>query len=236
MIEFAFADGDIARRARSTFATCKIFDVSEPQPLDNVERRERHGEAVLQHEPARCPHDRAIRRRNAHLQGPTGGNGRWTSRSSRSSVKAACGRLPASSPAWPVWIRSWPTVQARRSSSSACRPGAKAGLTIDVLGAWNGETADAAIEAWLEELVGFFPDARRREALQKAIQSLRDLGTKVMERGAAMLTPEAVDAAAEQTVAAIRQRLSASESGASSGNTPATSASIPDPTPSGNST
>lgn len=119
-----------------------------------------------------------------------------------------------------------------------CRPGAeKAGLTIDSLKeAWNGETADSAIEAWLEELVGFFPDARRREALQKAIQSLRDLGTKVMERGAAMLTPEAVEAAAEQTVAAIRQQLSARESGASSGSTPATSASIPDPTLSDSST
>src|SRR5262245_2828102 len=114
-----------------------------------------------------------------------------------------------------------------------CRPGAEqAGLNLDALKeVFNGETADAAIEAWLEELIGFFPDARRRAALKKAIQGLRDLGTKVMELGAATITEAEIEATATRTLEAVRKHLERG-SGGSSGNMPATSASIPTPSPS----
>lgn len=110
-----------------------------------------------------------------------------------------------------------------------CRPAAEnAGLSVNALKeVFNGETADAAIEAWLEELIGFFPDARRRAALKKAIQGLRDLGTKVMELGAATITDAAIEATATRTLEAVRKHLERG-SGGLSGNTPATSGSIPD--------
>jgi hypothetical protein len=100
------------------------------------------------------------------------------------------------------------------------------GRTIDDLKAvWDGVTADAAIDTFIDDLIGFFPNATRREALTKAIQAQRDLGTAVAREMGMELTPETIEA----TARGIARLLKNSEppSSDSSGNTPGSSASTP---------
>lgn len=119
-----------------------------------------------------------------------------------------------------------------------CRPAAeKAGLTIEHLQAeWNGETADAAGEAWMEELVNFFPDARKREALRTAVKTLREMGARIAEKAVAEMTPEAMEKDLEKVFSVLRLQFSQSRSNDSSGSMPAISDSIPALSPSDSST
>ena len=103
----------------------------------------------------------------------------------------------------------------------------------DLKAVWNGDTADAAVKEFLQELAGFFRDPGRRAAISKAIQGIQDLGTKVLEKAQASINPEIIDATAEKIVDLMRKGL-VTESNGSSGNMPATSESIPDPSPSAN--
>lgn len=116
------------------------------------------------------------------------------------------------------------------------RPFAGDATLEDLRAQWDGSTADAAIEAWLEELIGFFPDARKRGALRKALTGLREMGTQVMEMGAAELAPENIKTEAAKLYQRLRQMSSASESYEPVGKMPDSSAWTPDPSPSGSST
>jgi hypothetical protein len=106
-------------------------------------------------------------------------------------------------------------------------------LTLEALKeVWNGEFADLVIEAWLEELIGFFPNARKRESLRNALTALREINTRIVEGSAKMMTPEAV----EQTVASALSSLrlkSPETSTEPSGSLPDTSPSTLDLSPSG---
>lgn len=113
----------------------------------------------------------------------------------------------------------------------------KAGLTVDDLRAeWEGTTADAAVDTWLEELVGFFPSARKREALTQALTAVRALETEVADLAKADLSPEVLKESARKVYQHLQQKFSATESGSPSGNSPATLESTPVPSLSASST
>jgi hypothetical protein len=118
-----------------------------------------------------------------------------------------------------------------------CRSSAeKDGLTLDDLKAtWQGEIADAAQEAWKEALIDFFRDPARRAALRTMLKTIEEVGEKVIERGTAELTTAASEPAFDAVWKLLKSGL-ANGSNAASGSTPATSDSIPAPSPSDNST
>ncbi len=96
--------------------------------------------------------------------------------------------------------------------------------------AMGGDAIDHATTALLEELVGFFPQAKRR-VLDKALRKLQTLEARVIDVAERKLDSPAIDRAMEEAMAAIDQELDAlalPRRNNSSGNSPASSASTPD--------
>lgn len=89
--------------------------------------------------------------------------------------------------------------------------------------AMGGDALDHASRAFLDELVDFFPDPRRRETIKKILTASRALQERMMEE-----TEKEVDAIDVDSI--VRKLIG------SSGDSPGSSGSTPDPSPSGNST
>lgn len=106
-----------------------------------------------------------------------------------------------------------------------CRDEAeKVGVTDEDFGrAMAGDAIEAASNAFLEELTGFFPDPRVRAALRKVMEAGRTVQAGLMEHLSRQL--DLIDPGAE-----------ASKLIASFGTSPGSSASTPGPSPSENST
>jgi hypothetical protein len=102
-----------------------------------------------------------------------------------------------------------------------CKPEADTrGVSDEEFGrAMAGDAIEQATQALLEELVAFFPLARRR-LLRKALDKLRDLEAKALAVAEQRLERPELEA---EMAAALK------ELGASSGSSPAASRSIPDP-------
>lgn len=59
----------------------------------------------------------------------------------------------------------------------------KAGITDEMFGrAMGGDSLEHAANAFLEELVDFFPDPRRRAGLKKVLEKMRAVENLMMER------------------------------------------------------
>jgi hypothetical protein len=84
-----------------------------------------------------------------------------------------------------------------------------------------GDAIARAADAFVEELIDFFPDARARESLRKAIQAGKTVRDKVL-------------AHAETMLQAIDPEIEAQKWINSSGNLPESSAATPDLSPSAN--
>jgi hypothetical protein len=93
--------------------------------------------------------------------------------------------------------------------------------------AMRGDAVQAAADAFLEELADFFPDARIRAGLAKVIQASRTL----RDRTITLATEEA-----DRKLASLDYDSEARRLIASSGSSPASSASTPDRSPSASST
>jgi hypothetical protein len=88
--------------------------------------------------------------------------------------------------------------------------------------ALGGDAIAAAAEALVEELVDFFPEERSRAALRRVIEAGRQVRTKLLEHAETMLDTLNVDSCATALIS-------------SSSNSRGSSASIPEASPSGNS-
>jgi hypothetical protein len=98
----------------------------------------------------------------------------------------------------------------------------KLGVTDEEFGrALAGDAIARAADAFVEELIDFFPDARARESLRKAIQAGKTVRDKVL-------------AHAETVLQTIDPEIEAQKWISSSGNLPGSSASIPVRSPSAN--
>lgn len=82
--------------------------------------------------------------------------------------------------------------------------------------ALGGDYIEKASEAFVEELIDFFPDARRRSALRKVIEKGKAIGVKLMERGEKVIDLLNPDQEAE----VIHNRLTALDLNKRSGNLP----------------
>ena len=104
---------------------------------------------------------------------------------------------------------------------AVCKPEADArGITDEDFGrAMAGDAIEQATTAFLEELVDFFPLARRR-LLKKALEKLRDLEKRALEAAERRLESPELEAQMEEALRDI---------GGFSGNSPGVSGSIPDP-------
>jgi len=94
-----------------------------------------------------------------------------------------------------------------------------------------GDAIDHATTALLEELVDFFPQAKRR-VLDKALRKLRTLEARVLDVAERKLDSPALDRAVEAALAelpgaVIDEGTALATSNSSSGNSPASSESIP---------
>lgn len=99
----------------------------------------------------------------------------------------------------------------------------KAGRTPDDLKrAWGGETADAAADAFLEELIDFFRDPERRSRLRRLVAKFKEVGAAVLENRA-----KAVDEIDPAEVIRLLSAGPAAGPSPSAGSTPAPSASTP---------
>ncbi|MFQ3588526.1 MAG: hypothetical protein SNJ74_11425 [Fimbriimonadaceae bacterium] len=85
-----------------------------------------------------------------------------------------------------------------------------------------GDAITLAADAFVEELIDFFPDARARASLTKVLSAGRKVRDKLLDHAEVVI--DRLDPAAE-----------ASRLIASFGNSPASSGSTPDPSPSANS-
>ncbi len=83
--------------------------------------------------------------------------------------------------------------------------------------ALGGDYIEKASDAFVEELIDFFPDERRRKALRKVIEKGKAIGEKLMDRAEATILRIDPDREATQIV----DRLTARSSNVPSGNTPA---------------
>ena len=98
----------------------------------------------------------------------------------------------------------------------------QAGVSDEDFGrAMAGDAIDAATSALLEELVGFFPQARRR-VLAKAVQKLESLQERVAAGAESLLDSPEIEQRIDAELEAIRSTL-----GRPSINLPASSESIP---------
>lgn len=96
--------------------------------------------------------------------------------------------------------------------------------------AMAGDAIDHATTALLEELVGFFPQAKRR-VLDKALRKLQTLEARVIDVAEQKLDSPALDQAMEAAMAAIDKEIEEMPHAMlnnSSGNSPASSASTLD--------
>ncbi|MCC6579869.1 MAG: hypothetical protein IT440_05460 [Phycisphaeraceae bacterium] len=114
---------------------------------------------------------------------------------------------------------------------AVCKPEADTrNVTDEDFGrAMAGDAIDQATTALLEELVGFFPQSKRR-VLGKALTRLRDLESRVLDVAERRLDDLRIEAAMEEALREMDAAWLATPSG-SSGNLPASSASIPVPGP-----
>jgi len=94
--------------------------------------------------------------------------------------------------------------------------------------AMAGDAVDHATTALLEELVDFFPQARRR-LLAKALSKLKTLEARAMDVADKKLDSPELEAELEAILAKIDEEPEPSEPGDSSGILPASSASTPAP-------
>lgn len=85
-----------------------------------------------------------------------------------------------------------------------------------------GDAITLAADAFVEELVDFFPDARTRASLTKVLTAGRKVRDKLLTHAKVVIETFDVDQAASKLIASF-------------GNSPASSASTPDPSPSANS-
>lgn len=108
-----------------------------------------------------------------------------------------------------------------------CKPEADArSITDEDFGrAMAGDAIDAATTALLEELVGFFPQAKRT-VLRKALDKLHTLETKVLDAVTARLDSGEIDRMLEAEL--NKTSLPTSGGGAASTSWPASSASTPE--------
>ncbi len=88
--------------------------------------------------------------------------------------------------------------------------------------ALGGDAITLAADAFVEELIDFFPDARARTSLKKVLAAGRTVRDKLLDH-------------AESVIATLDPEAEASRLIASYGNSPASSASTPDRSPSANS-
>ena len=99
----------------------------------------------------------------------------------------------------------------------------QAGVSDEDFGrAMAGDAIDAATSALLEELVGFFPQARRR-VLAKAVQKLESLQERVAAGAESLLDSPEIEQRIDAELEAIRSTLGrpSTSSPASSESTPA---------------
>ena len=98
----------------------------------------------------------------------------------------------------------------------------QAGVTDEDFGrAMAGDAIDAATSALLEELVGFFPQARRR-VLAKAVQKMDQLQDRIVAGAEELLDSPEIEQRIDAELEAIRSTL-----GRPSTSSPASSESIP---------
>jgi len=105
-----------------------------------------------------------------------------------------------------------------------CRDEAeKKQLTDEDFGqALAGDAIALAGEAFVEELIDFFPDAKGRESLRRLVAASKKLTAKLLEHAQIKIDQINLDAEASKLIASFT-------------NSPASSASIPIPSPSANS-
>ena len=126
-----------------------------------------------------------------------------------------------------------------------CRPQAQArNVTDEDFGcALSGDVLQTAADALVREIVGFFPDARRRAMLTAVLDKGQALGNVLMDRGLQQarrleqidLETEATNLMRAETAAPERNaNPSASGSTGTAGTVPASSESTPGPIPSPN--
>jgi hypothetical protein len=108
-----------------------------------------------------------------------------------------------------------------------CKPQAdQAKVSDEEFGrAMAGDAIDAATTALLEELVGFFPQGRRR-VLAKALAKLKSLEAMATSHAEARLDSPELD---QRLAAIIKNAMAPAVSGSSSSSLPASAASIPAP-------
>ena len=93
----------------------------------------------------------------------------------------------------------------------------------DLAKLFAGEAADALTDLFLEELVDFFRDPKRRQALRQALKTMKEVGARLIDKSlASQPTAAEMDAAAEDL---IRRLTSDGELTPISGPAPASSGS-----------
>ena len=85
-----------------------------------------------------------------------------------------------------------------------------------------GDAITLAADAFVEELIDFFPDARAREGLRKVLAAGRKVRDRLLDHAETLVGTLDPEAEAERLIASV-------------GNSPAASGSTPGPSPSGNS-
>jgi hypothetical protein len=112
-----------------------------------------------------------------------------------------------------------------------CKPEADAkGISDEQFGqAMAGDALEHATTAFLEELVGFFPQGRRT-VLSRTLAKLKQLETRVLNHVTTTLEGDRIDRAMEAELARVDRDIDArlAAIGGSSGNSPASSASTPE--------
>lgn len=105
---------------------------------------------------------------------------------------------------------------------AVCKPDADAAnISDEEFGrAMAGDAIDSATTALLEELVNFFPIARRG-VLAKALTKVKTLESMAIERATKMLDSDKLEQAMTAELDKVDQDLEAAMSGNSSGNSPA---------------
>jgi hypothetical protein len=112
---------------------------------------------------------------------------------------------------------------------AVCKPEADTkGISDEDFGrAMGGDAIEAATAAFLEEMVGFFPSPRRA-VLQKALDRLRALEARALRAVETRLDdPRLLERIETELAGAGAAAAAETPSGGSSGNWPASSASIP---------
>lgn len=75
-----------------------------------------------------------------------------------------------------------------------------------------GDVIGEATEAFVEELIDFFPDPKARESLRKIMATGRTMGRKLMEHGEKMIAQIDADVEAEKLMSSLIKRQESLES------------------------